>query len=202
MFTRVGQFTRQLHDALHELGYDHVIANSAQTIPDARGRLSYIARKTEEAATKAMDAVDAAQPMQERLLRQMTLLTHRWEQIEDLSLVPPEFAKVVRDTRDFLAVGPREVAATVDHLRNIMLAQDFQDLTGQVVRKVMDVTQHLESDLIQLLLDSAPPGVRPELSAAARSDAVVLHGPEFNASMVDAVNSQSQVDDLLESLGF
>ena len=87
--------------------------------------------------------------------------------------------------------------ATKQQLLEIMMAQDFQDLTGQVIRKVTDLAHGLEQQLVQLLIDYAPTELRRE------SNNSLLNGPQINpANRNDVVADQSQVDDLLDSLGF
>ena len=77
------------------------------------------------------------------------------------------------------------------------MAQDFQDLTGQVISKVAVITQTLEKQLVQMLVDFAPEDVRREL------DTGLLNGPQINPEgKTDIVADQGQVDDLLDSLGF
>jgi len=78
------------------------------------------------------------------------------------------------------------------------MAQDFQDLTGQVIKKMMDVVNEVESQLLQVLIDNSPVDRRPEPPAANS----LLNGPQTAPGSADAVTDQSQVDDLLESLGF
>ena len=77
------------------------------------------------------------------------------------------------------------------------MAQDFQDLTGQVIKKIIELTQNMEQQLLSLLLENAPASVKAEINNS------LLNGPVINAQgRSDVVTSQDQVDDLLESLGF
>jgi chemotaxis protein CheZ len=100
-------------------------------------------------------------------------------------------------TRGFLNDVPDQARATNAQLMEIMMAQDFQDLTGQVIRKIIEVTKTMEQQLVVLLLESAPPRVKAEF------DAGLLNGPVIDpAGRTDVVTSQDQVDDLLASLGF
>jgi chemotaxis protein CheZ len=100
-------------------------------------------------------------------------------------------------TQAFLHEVPKQTKATNAHLMDIMMAQDFQDLTGQVIKKIIEVTKNMEQQLVALLLENAPPSVKAEF------DAGLLNGPVINAAgRTDVVTNQDQVDDLLESLGF
>ncbi|MDE2276808.1 MAG: protein phosphatase CheZ, partial [Burkholderiales bacterium] len=83
------------------------------------------------------------------------------------------------------------------HLTDIMMAQDFHDLTGQVVAKVVTLANELEDSLVKLLVSVAPADQR------GRVDPAVLNGPVVNAAgRTDVVSNQGEVDDLLASLGF
>ena len=65
MLARVGQMTRSLHESLRGLGFDQLIERASHDIPDARDRLDYVARMTEQAAQRVLNATDAAGPLQE-----------------------------------------------------------------------------------------------------------------------------------------
>ncbi|MBE7939199.1 MULTISPECIES: protein phosphatase CheZ [Ramlibacter] len=184
-YQRVGEITRQLHDALRELGYDKQIQSSLGRLPDARSRLSFIARVTGEAAEKVLNTVDAAQARQGLLLDEVT----RVEAMLDSGRPPAgalrDFTKFVRDNAE----------ATHTQLTEIMMAQDFHDLTGQTVGKVVQTAADLEDKLLKLLLDASPPEVVAEHG--------MLDGPVADATgRTDVVTDQAGVDDLLESLGF
>ncbi|ESJ24274.1 MULTISPECIES: protein phosphatase CheZ [Cupriavidus] len=195
---RIGSLTRMLRDSMRELGLDKEIERAAQAIPDARDRLSYIANMTEKAAERTLNAVELAQPIQADLEKQAEALDKRWE---DWFARPVELAdarELVLDTRSFLTEVPTQARATGSHLLEIMMAQDFQDLTGQVIKKMMDMIQTLEQELLQMLIDNVPAERRVETGPAT-----LMNGPQVNPEgKHDVVSDQSQVDDLLASLGF
>jgi chemotaxis protein CheZ len=198
VLSKVGQLTRMLHDSLRELGYDKVLEQAAAQIPDARDRMSYIASMTEKAAERALTATEIARPIQDQLADDATSLGSRWQRLFDRQLSIEEFKRLVSDTRSFLSDVPMRADATNSQLLEIMMAQDFQDLTGQVIKRVTEVTNKLESQLIQLLVENVPPEHRPEPGSPG-----LVNGPVINADgRTDVVTSQQQVDDLLESLGF
>lgn len=202
---RIGQLTRMLRDSMRELGLDKEIEKAAEAIPDARDRLSYVASMTEQAAERALNAIDRAQPIQESLEAQANELDKRWA---EWFAEPKEFddAKaLVTDTRNYLSDVPARTQATNAELLEIMMAQDFQDLTGQVIKKMMDVIKQIENQLVQVLLDNVPDSNdRKELRRAmdAERESSLLNGPQIKADAPDVVSSQDQVDDLLDSLGF
>lgn len=198
LFERVGRLTRQLHDTLKELGYDQVLESTLHSIPDARDRLAYVAGMTEQAARRVLDATDLAEPRQAALAAEMAALGERWDQLLDGRLDVDAFRRLAWQTHRFLvADGPAHVAATRSQLSEIMLAQDFQDLTGQVIRKITAMAQDLEQGLLGLLVDTMPD------SAGIAPPADLINGPVVRVDgRDDVVASQQQVDDLLASLGF
>jgi chemotaxis protein CheZ len=197
VFSSLGHMTRNLHNTLRELGYDKTIETAAAAIPDTRDRLNYIAAMTEKAAERALSATEVAQPLQEKLEAGATGLTAKWDRMFAKQLSVDEFKQLVTDTRTYLGEVPGHTKATNAQLMEIMMAQDFQDLTGQVIKKVIDLAQQVERQLLQLLIESTPPEKRNEISDG------LLNGPVVNASgRTDVVTNQQQVDDLLDSLGF
>lgn len=197
MLSRVGQMTRALHDNLRELGYDKMLEKATSAIPDACDRLSYVATMTEQAAQRVLNATDVAQPIQDRLAQDANELSMQWRKLYEQRLSLDEFKNLASRTRAYLDGVPGQTGATNKQLLEIMMAQDFQDLTGQVIMKITDMVQTLERELVQLLLDNIPPEKRAE------PDHGLLNGPVINPKgRSDVVTGQNQVDDLLESLGF
>jgi chemotaxis protein CheZ len=200
VFQRIGAITRRLHDALHELGYDKALENAVDSLPDARDRLAYIAKLTGESANKVLNTVELAQTTQTEMGLGANALKARWKGKRAVALADPDGEALVEDTREFLASLSMSTDLTNSHLSEIMLAQDFHDLTGQVIRKVVDLAQTLEQQLLALLLETTPPDRRAKVIA---NDSGFLNGPVVSAvGRVDVVTNQSQVDDMLESLGF
>jgi chemotaxis protein CheZ len=189
VFKQLGLITRQLHDTLSQLGVMPGLKQAAADLPDARSRLSYIAQKTGEAANKVLNSVDMAKAEQLRIASE----TRR---IADAMLTDPVRAVASGAVMNF--VGDVEAAtARVDaHLTDIMMAQDFHDLTGQVVAKVVALAGDLEDSLVKLLVQAAP-------AEQAHRVEVTLSGPVVNPEgRTDVVANQGEVDDLLASLGF
>ncbi|HRI17246.1 MAG TPA: protein phosphatase CheZ [Burkholderiaceae bacterium] len=182
VFRQLGHITRQLHDALNQLGLMPRLQESAAGLPDARSRLDYIARKTGEAADKVLTAVEAAKR-------------------EQAAVIDATRRIAGGDGAGASALSALACAAagrTDEHLTEIMLAQDFHDLTGQVVAKVVALAIDLEDSLVKLLVQSAP------VESATRGEPVELAGPRLEAGPArgEQLASQREVDDLLASLGF
>ncbi|RDK06479.1 protein phosphatase CheZ [Cupriavidus lacunae] len=198
LILRIGNLTRMLRDNMRELGLDKEIERAAQAIPDARDRLNYIAAMTEQAAERTLNAVELAQPIQSDIEQQAETLDKRWGAWFEQPVELADARSLVLDTRAFLSEVPGQARATNSHLLDIMMAQDFQDLTGQVIKKMMDMIRALEQELLQVLIDNVPSERRVEAPAAT-----LMNGPQINPEgKPDVVSDQAQVDDLLASLGF
>jgi chemotaxis protein CheZ len=198
VFTQVGQMMRQLHDTLGALGYDKLIEKTVQEIPDTRNRLKYIADLTEQAACKVLNATDVANPLLEELESGAALLAAKWDALYANQMGVEDFRHLAGETRDFLKTAvPQRTSMTRQQLLEIMLAQDFQDLTGQVIKKVVSLAEEYETRLMSILIDTIPEEKHTE------SVKTLLNGPVIDGEgRSDVVVSQQQVDDLLGSLGF
>jgi chemotaxis protein CheZ len=190
VFQQLGSITRLLHDTMQQLGVMPKLQTAADGLPDARSRLNYIATKTADAANKVLNSVDQAK------------LEHA--QISDATraLAKAIVADPVRTVAsgavmNFVQDVEQRTARIDNHLTDIMMAQDFHDLTGQVVAKVVTLANDLEDSLVKLLVQVVPPEQREKV------DPTVLQGPVVShEGRTDVVANQGEVDDLLASLGF
>ena len=209
---RIGKLTRMLRDNMRELGLDKEIEKAAEAIPDARDRLHYVATMTEQAAERALNAIDRAQPLQDQLSDRAEALDKRWAEWFEAPQELDDAKALVKETRTYLSDVPAIAAATNKELLDIMMAQDFQDLTGQVIKKMMDVIREIEHQLVQVLIDNVPGAhAREPMQRNAeeqwKNDNVCRHdkmliGPQVKDNAPDIVTGQDQVDDLLDELGF
>ena len=190
VFQQLGHITRQLHDTLQQLGVMPRLQMAADGLPDARSRLSYIARKTGEAADKVLNSVDQAKAQHGHIASETRRIA---------AAIVADPVKAVASGAVMNFVGDVECATErIDqHLTDIMMAQDFHDLTGQVVAKVVALATDLEDSLLKLLVQAAPP------EQAQKVEQSLLQGPVVDPSgRADVVKDQGEVDDLLASLGF
>ena len=217
---KLGLLTRQLHDALRELGYADRLRSSADKLPDAQNRLSYIARLTGEAAEKGLSLVDGAKMRQSNIV-------NATKQMRQSMIADPVAAVAKGHIMNYLEDMETATEIVDQQLTDIMMAQDFHDLTGQVIAKVVTLASSLENQLVELLVQTAPAGaVLPaapaqppappvpeavdaeDVWAAALAEGQPIAHPQLNGPVVDpastpnVVSSQSEVDDLLASLGF
>jgi chemotaxis protein CheZ len=194
VINRIGQMTRMFHESLRGLGLDQMIEHVAHDIPDARERLNYVAKMTEQAAERVLNATDIASPLQDELSETALSIEERWKAVLASPSLKSEYNKAAEETLEFLQKTTKNTKETKDLLMEIMMAQDFQDLTGQVIKKITALAQDLEKQLVQVLVDYSPP--------AKKTEEGLLNGPQIDPTKMDVVGSQAQVDDLLDSLGF
>jgi len=197
VLSRIGHMTRALHESLRGLGLDKLIEKAASDIPDARDRLDYVARLSEQAAKRVLDATDAANPLQDGIDGDAAELGRSWQALLASSQGDEPWRALAERTVASLASSREAAVATKGHLMDIMMAQDFQDLTGQVIKRITGIAQNLEKQLVQVLVDFAPEEIKRDL------DNGLLNGPQVKPEgKSDVVADQGQVDDLLDSLGF
>jgi chemotaxis protein CheZ len=198
VFNRIGHMARALHDTLGQLGYDKLLEHTVSALPDAKDRLAYVANLTEQAACRVLNATDIANPLVEEMENQSQALGKRWDKVFSNEMGTAEFKLLAAETRVFLNEQlPRKTRATHAQLTEIMMAQDFQDLTGQVIKKIVCLAHELETGLMSVLIEVLPETKRTEEVAS------LMNGPVINAEgRTDVVVNQEQVDDLLDSLGF
>jgi chemotaxis protein CheZ len=197
MYERLGGIVRMLHDSLRELGYDRSLSDVASQITDAQGRLEYVASLTEQAANKVLNAVDGGMPEQDALAKKAKDMDDRWTQLFDGKLSIEEFKLLAGDSKQFASVVSEATEAEKARLLDIMMAQDFQDITGQLIKKIVAITGVAERELAQLLRDNAPPAVKAAM-AAEQKPVDLMQGP----SAPGAAMAQDDVDSLLADLGF
>jgi chemotaxis protein CheZ len=204
MYARLGSIVRIMHDSLRELGYDKALTEASSQIVDAQDRLEYVASLTEQAANKVLNTLDDGMPAQDVLSKQAKDMEGRWADLFAGKLSIEQFKALAGDSRSFAQAVSEATEAEKARLLEIMMAQDFQDITGQLIKKVVKITQTVENELAQLLRDSAPAEVKEKLAqkqAAAQEPekpAELMSGPSVPTAALD----QDSVDDLLADLGF
>jgi chemotaxis protein CheZ len=201
MYERLGGIVRLLHDSLRELGYDKALTEASSQIVDAQDRLEYVATLTEQAANKVLNTLDDGMPAQDLLSKQAKDMENRWDDLFSGKLSIEQFKALAGDSKQFAQMVSEATEAEKARLLEIMMAQDFQDITGQLIKKVVVITKMVENELTQLLKDSAPPDVKEKLAqkqAAQEQPQPLMSGPSVPSAALD----QDSVDDLLADLGF
>lgn len=191
---KIGTLTRQLHDTLQQLGLTEKLQGTVQELPDVKSRLSYISRLTGEAAERVLNRVDQAKIQHEQI-------TSKTRRVSTLLAEDPDSTVTHGHLINYLNDMEKSSQLVDQHLTDIMMAQDFHDLTGQVIGRVVNLASTIEQQLVELLIQTAPLGAA--LKPSAEKKETGLAGPVIDKENPEGVMiNQSQVDDLLASLGF
>ncbi|MES2662451.1 MAG: protein phosphatase CheZ [Pseudomonadota bacterium] len=224
LYKEVGRLTRTVHDALVQFGFDtaQMIANSAHPelkseevviessrMSDAENRLQYVITMTENAANKTMDMVEETVPLSKELSNKAQMLKGEWEKLIRREMTGAEFRQLYKLIDDFLKYSIEKSGEIDSNLSNILLAQDFQDLTGQIIRKVISLVKEVEVSLVNLVRASSAiekiTGIEKSIETNVLVESKNPHagfGPSLPGDKRDVVSGQDDVDDLLSSLGF
>ncbi len=199
LFDEVGKLTRQLHTALADFHFDERLSSlTTHDIPDAKERLNYVIGMTEQAANRTMDAVEESLPLADAMQDKINQVRPRFEQLMKMELQLDQFKPLCYDLSQMLQDSNHDVDRLKELLNQVLMAQDFQDLTGQVIRKVIDLVCEVELSLVELLQLFGN-----QIDCERAPDQITAEGPVVAASnRVEVVNGQDEVDDLLSSLGF
>lgn len=208
LYNEIGRLTRALHESIKNLNVDSVGAGS--DIEDTTDKLAYVLEMTDKSANRTMDLVDVGMPLAAAIHDRAKILSGQWRRFLNKELTPAEFRALSKDVNEFLGESIDKSQQIQRQFSEIVLAQDFQDLTGQVIHKVTTLIKDVEDRLLSLVLMAGQvdeiTGIKHDLNeiveASDASDNIRAEGPQINKSSNDVVNSQDDVDDLLSSLGF
>lgn len=204
LFAEIGKLTRQLHDSLNNFQVDTRLNDLATAdIPDAKERLNFVISRTEEAANKTMDAVESIFPVVDTIQQQISTVNPLWQKLMHNDLDVGEFKALCRDIDILLKTTEKETGHMHSLMTDVLMAQDFQDLTGQVIRKVIDLVHEVEESLINMLTAFGLSSEEAKTAHLPKVGENLVEGPIVNTeNRTDVVSDQDDVDDLLSSLGF
>jgi chemotaxis protein CheZ len=207
LFQELGKMTRQLHDALNGFAVDSRVHSLAESeIPDAKARLNHVIEMTEQSANRTLTAVEGTLPIAESLQNEANSLHEKWSRFRNKDMNVEEFRDMSKEIDGFLAVTKENADRIHGNLSEVMMAQDFQDLTGQIIRRVISLVQEVEENLVELIRLSG--GVEAQAGSDQRGgeEGGIMRGIGPQVPGVDtggeSVSGQDEVDDLLSSLGF
>jgi len=216
LYNEVGRLTRGLHTAIHNFHIDYEGSSSVSSdmpeslsgMKDATDRLDFVVKMTEKAANTTLDLVEEGMPVANSIGQEVRELRVRWKKLIDRDLSAEEFRALYWEMDEFLTKTDTKSSKLYDQFSQILLAQDFQDLTGQVIQKVTSLVKDVESSLVDLIFMASQ--VESITGIVHKVDAKVVevdpnqgHGPQVVESETEEVMSnQDDVDDLLSSLGF
>ncbi len=210
MLKEIGTLTRDLHDSLKHFNIDQRMTEIARAeIPDARDRLQYVIDKTELAANKTMDAVEYCLPIADNLHECLQQVRPQWNELMHGRIELSDFKALCHRIDELLVQVEGDSTELRGQLTEILMAQDFQDLTGQIIRRVITLVNEVEDRLVEILTvfsgnkPEEQTQVLPEPSDKKIKQSSEAEGPILDPEQrEDAVSSQDEVDDLLSSLGF
>jgi chemotaxis protein CheZ len=212
LFEELGKLTRDLHEALNSFrGDSRLVELTRDEIPDAKERLDYVVTMTEQATHRTLNALDEGMPIAESLHARLLELTETWNRFRQRELSVEEFREFARALDVFFAASGEETERLRSLMSEVMMAQDFQDLTGQIIRRVIRLVHEVEENLVGLIrLSSARMEPGKAAKQAASTKGAEPAGPQSHGPVVpntqdtasDVVSGQDDVDDLLSSLGF
>lgn len=202
LFQEIGRMTRELHESIKGFMVDSSLTNLAlNDIPDATERLQYVIEQTEQAANTTLEAVESSLPLADKLSSDAKDLAEKWQRFNSSKMSLEDFRAMSTELSEFLAATQQNSEELHGKLTEVLMAQGFQDLTGQVIRKVITMVRDVEEKLIELVRVAGTEGqdeqaMKEEKAKSAMGPVVpgVEHG--------DVVSGQDDVDDLLSSLGF
>jgi len=207
LYHEVGKMTRQLHNSLNafceETRLDQI---AAAEIPDARSRLRYVITLTQQAADRSLSTVEATLPTCDQLSARIHRLGQSWQNFKRREMTVEQFRELSTELEGFFVDAEQDTVDIRNGLNDIMMAQDFQDLTGQIIGRVIELVEEVEGNLVELVRITGTRLTAPEKDTqetAEHQPDVVAEGPVVpGVTKADTVSGQDEVDDLLSSLGF
>ncbi|TCK18825.1 chemotaxis phosphatase CheZ [Thiogranum longum] len=211
LFQELGKMTRQLHESINSFVLDDRMQSLARSdIPDAKARLNHVIEMTESSANRTLGAVESTLPVSEALKSRANALHEKWDRFRNKEMDVDEFRAMSREIDEFLTITTESTETIHSGLSDIMMAQDFQDLTGQILSRVITLVQEVEDNLVDLVRLSG--GIehvektegKPAVNTGEADDMMQGVGPAVPGVEADgeSVSGQDEVDDLLSSLGF
>ncbi len=213
LYQEVGKLTRELHNAIVDFQIDphSPHAQEMSQIADATDRLSYVVEMTEKAANRTMDLVEQSAPLVNQLGDDSRELHQEWQRFMRREIDADGFRELAKRIEQFLVRSGENAGQLSSQLNDILLAQDYQDLTGQVIKRVTKLVTEVESNLVKLVWMAGQvdryAGIEHDHVSmrhqAALERSAKGEGPQVAAEKrEDVVSGQDDVDDLLSSLGF
>ncbi|HEC12153.1 MAG TPA: protein phosphatase CheZ [Acidiferrobacteraceae bacterium] len=208
MFQNLGELTRNLHEALHNIYLDdRIVAIAQEEMPNAQERLDYVITMTDRAAHRTLNAVEEGLPLSNQLRQRSEELTKRWQRFCNRQMDVEEFKTFSAEVGEFLGITHSHATSLHEQLSEVLVAQDYQDLTGQVIKQIISLAKEIEDALVGMIRAGGARQDDPEQAKKERDakwgDGEHLAGPvPGKEHIASAVSDQNDVDELLSSLGF
>lgn len=199
LFVRIGGLARKLHDALRQVGEPNLFQNASANLPESRQRLSFIADLMENAANQCLALAEREMPLLETSASALDRAAAQWEGVLRGESDLESFKTLARSMPSLLSRSAAAERQSKQAFMDIIMAQDFQDLAGQTLAKVISRAEEMEEEILRIMALAA---ITPERKERLDD---FLSGPQFKPSSEktdEAVHTQAEVDDLLKDLGF
>lgn len=170
LFRALGLLARDLHDAVRRLGGDLAQEGVPGSVADARQHLQDVLEMSSQAAHRTLDFAERMRPQADALAEQAGAVlggASAEDHVRTLATQAQSFAGACRDG-----------------LADFVVAQSWQDLSGQRIKKVVNFISSVENSLLELVSLTG---------ALAQGEAIA--GPV-------KVTSQDEADRLLSEFGF
>ncbi|MGO1691745.1 MAG: protein phosphatase CheZ [Marinobacter sp.] len=209
LYQEVGRLTRTLHEAIRNFQIDPRSQEQKEVLSvmtDASDRLAYVVQMTGQAANRTMDLVEESMPIAHAVRDEASSLREEWQRLGRREMQASEFRELYGRIDAFFLSVTKDADTIYNSLSEILLAQDFQDLTGQVIQRVTALVKEVEEQMLSLVVMASHvdqlTGTVHQLEGQEVSAELGV-GPQINAEeREDVVSGQNDVDDLLSSLGF
>ncbi|WP_396587185.1 protein phosphatase CheZ [Bermanella sp. R86510] len=210
LYQEIGRLTRALHESIKNFKLDSKAQGAGSDIDEANEGLAYVVDMTDKAANKTMDKVDESLPISNALAQEANELQQEWQRFLKKQMTPSEFRELTKRISTFLDTTNDGTQKLNNNLNEILLAQDFQDLTGQVIQRITTMVTDVEARLVNLVamaghVDKMTGIDHGEIEQTKKEEGNPDQGvgPQINAEdKEDVAANQDDVDDLLSSLGF
>mgnify|MGYP000267551584 CR=1 FL=1 len=210
LYDEIGKLTRALHESIKNIKTGDELSEESG-MGQASDKLAYVVEMTDKAANRTMDLAEESMPLNSENLDGAIELQEQWQKFLRKELKPNEFRDLTKKIDAYLSQTQVNSKKISSQLSDILLAQDFQDLTGQVINRVTKLVSEVETRLVDLV---AMAGEVDRITGNTHSEAhqtatpqeddkkIIAEGPQIDTSLDGVVDGQDDVDDLLSSLGF
>jgi len=202
MYQEIGKLTRELHDSINTFGLDDRLSDIAEDeIPDARQRLAHVITMTDEAANNTLSAVENSMPLCDKLISETRSIEDGWKRFSNREITLSEFKTLSNELKSYFEANTACASIINENLNNVLMAQGFQDLTSQIIKRVISLVEEVETsmvNIIQLSGNTSKVKSKDDEKDSSGLDGPVVPGLETKGT----VSGQDEVDDLLSSLGF
>ncbi len=197
VYQQVGRLTRELHTTVSQFREDlGSSGGSGKEFTDIRTRLHHVVELMEKAANDSLAAVEESAPLAKGIVDGADNIADGWDRFRNREMDVEQFRELSDDIAEFMSIAADNSEQIHQRLNEVMMAQSFQDLSGQIIHRVVDVIGKVEDSLVELIQLASIP--QEEVVEKRQAHGPVVPGLKDG----EVVRSQDEVDDLLSSLGF